>query len=163
MLDEEKLKKMKKRAAKPQWTHVKVLAEDMLVKAVAAENERRESVLSGERQLLRDKVIAGSKLGKLFAGFKGVTLSADFDSRDDDVDVTATFAGVEGDLTEAVPLPTDVKRRFAKLEHIPCPEHERKEAAATVAAYVVVDAEANPEAALLDLISLRVTDWVKAH
>ena len=30
MLDEEKLKKMKKRAAKPQWTHVKVLAEDML-------------------------------------------------------------------------------------------------------------------------------------
>jgi len=166
---EEELEKKKKKAARPQWTHVRTIAEDVLRKVIEAENERRESETNTERESVRSLILSGSKLYKMLGNVKGLVINIDYEPasyKDADaiVEVKATDDDViDGELTEDIKLPASTKRKLTKVEGLSTDPKSLKEAAQTIAAYVIVDMGKDPHLDMLEAISKRVSEWVKSQ
>src|SRR5574343_199164 len=161
---EEEPDQKKKKPARPQWTHVRTLTADVLKRVIEVENEKRVAKMEEERGLVKDKILARSKLYQLLGGIKGITVSLNYDVptyKDADVGVKAASDDdfiISGQLDEFLKLPPDVKKKLTKANEVSV---DIKEAAQTLAAYIIVDLEKNPGADLLEIISKHVSDWVK--
>ncbi len=163
---EEELEKKKKKVARPRWTHVKTITEDVLAKVIEDENARRDSQMEDERNSIKDKIFARSTLYQMFKDVEGVTLTIDYEvasyrSADVSVELKIDNSSIDGEIEEYLKLPSELKKKLTKMDGLKVGDKELKAAAQTIAAYVLVELEKNSGADMLAVIGELVSDWVK--
>jgi hypothetical protein len=166
MLNEEELSKKRKKVARPAWTHVRTLTEDVLSKVVSEESARRDAHMAAERNSIREDIFARSQLYSLFANVKGVTWEINYEipnyhNADVGIEMKVDIAAIDGELSEYIKLSPELKKKLVKLDGIKLDYKSLKAEAQTLAAYIVVELEKDPGADLLEVISKHVNDWIK--
>lgn len=154
-----------KKKAKPQWTYVKTITEDVLNKVITEESKRRVAVMEEERNSIKDKILASSKLYAMLSSVKGVTLIVKHEVptyKNADVMIEASIDDqeIDGGFEECIKLPPELKRKLTSTGGLAVDFAQRKEAAQTIAAYVIMEMENNPSTDLLSAVSKHVNEWL---